>query len=96
MPEKKLSVFHDTQMLITVFFYIVHFPCNYIIFTKGINQPFAQYSFYLLLDIQRFSARYLGHLQRVMCSDVPTQNYLMWLQLLLCLQLLKLLKSICS
>ena len=53
-------------------------------------------SFCLQIDIQRFSVKCIGHLQRDICNDVPIQNCLMWLQLLLSLQILKLLKLICS
>jgi len=37
-----------------------------------------------------------SHFWEVISSDVSTVNYLTWLQVLLCLQLLKLLKSGCS
>ena len=42
-------------------------------------------SFYLLLDLELVSARFIGPLQGVICSDVSTQNYLLSLHTL-CLQ----------
>jgi hypothetical protein len=51
---------------------------------------------YLWLDLQHVSARFIVHLQGVISSEVSTENYLMLLKLLLCLQLLKLLATGCS
>lgn len=46
------------------------FPCNYTILTEKSNQLVAQYSFYLYLDPLLASARFIGHIQGTICSDV--------------------------
>jgi len=63
--------------------------CQHTVFCDKHNIPF-----YLQLTLQHVSARYIGHLQGVVCSNVATSNYLTRLQLL-CSLLLKLLKSGC-
>jgi hypothetical protein len=65
MPEKKLPVFHNIQMFITVF-YIIHFPCNYIIFTKEQNQLVAQ----LISDFHRASLLLVTFINQLMHSII--------------------------
>jgi len=43
-----------------------------IIFTKNQNQLVAQYSFLFVVDLQHVLARFIGHLQGVICINIST------------------------
>jgi len=45
-------------------FYIIHFPCNYIIFAENQNQLVAQYSSLLVVRSTCFAQIYWPHMRR--------------------------------
>jgi len=108
-PYKKLSVFYNsclktfgshlvwtpsssiTDWIPSRKFHIIHFCANTL--TKNPNQLVPQHSFLFVVSLQHVSVWFVGHLRGVICSHVSTSNYVTWLQLFLCVQLLKLLRS---